>query len=246
MLIEHAAYASPWRRVSPSAKSLFALAGLLAAYSASSAGGALAVAATLLTVSCLVARVPLGLYLRVAAPAILFLLLSCLSLLVSVDYQTSGMPAISLAPDASAQIGRVGARSLGALAALLLLVLTTPLPDLVGLLRRLKFPALLLDLMVLCYCMLHVFGLAVQETLTAQSARLGYATRRLALRSLAGLIANLSMQVWQRAHSLHIAALARNNDGPLRFMGNEFRHASRDCSLAVIAGLALIVLGRLA
>ena len=48
----------------------------------------------------------------------------------------------------------LSARSLAALAALLGLVLTTPLPDLLGLLRRLRRPDVLLDLMVLCYRML--------------------------------------------------------------------------------------------
>jgi cobalt/nickel transport system permease protein len=38
------------------------------------------------------------------------------------------------------------------------------------------------------------------------------------MRSLGGLAANLTLQVWQRAHALHRAALARNNDGPLRFL----------------------------
>ncbi len=246
MLIEQASYANRWRRVAPVAKGLVALSGLVAAFMATSANGALLVAGLLLAVTCLLARVPLGLYLRVAAPALLFLAIGSLSLAVSLDSDVQGAPKLILAPDAVGEIARVVARSLGALAAMLLLVLTTPLPDLIGLLRRLQVPALLLDLMVLCYRMLHVFSAVVQDTLTAQSARLGYATRRQALRSLASLIANLSVQVWQRAQALHIAAQARNNDGPLRFLGTRFAHAGRDNALALCAGTALILIGRLA
>ena len=103
----------------------------------------------------------------------------------------------------------MGTRSLAALAALLGLVLTTPLPALLGLLRRLRCPDVLLDLMVLCYRMLFVFSAAMNDIATAQRARLGYTSAGLARRSLGLLAANLTVQVWQRARSLHQAALAR-------------------------------------
>jgi cobalt/nickel transport system permease protein len=151
-------------------------------------------------------------------------------------------PALKLTSDGLLKLAEVGTRSLGSLAALLFLVLTTPLIDLIALLRRLKTPELLLEIMVLCYRMLFVFSAAVHETLTAQSARLGYATPRLVIRSLGGLAANLTLQVWQRAHALHLAALARNNDGPLRFLEPSFAHSRRDCRIAGLAGAGLIVL----
>jgi cobalt/nickel transport system permease protein len=246
MLIEQAAYASRWRHVSPAAKGLLALAGLIAAFAAPTAGGALAVAAALLAIACLGAGVGLGVYLRVAVPALLFLALGSISLAVSLGHDaTSGALTLVVAPDAISQLARVSSRSLGALATLLLLVLTTPLADLIMLLRRLKTPELLLDLMVLCYRMLFVFSAAVHDTLTAQAARLGYATPRLALRSLGSLSANLAVQVWQRAQALHTAALARNNDGPLCFLAPPFANARRDTALALVAGGALIMLGQL-
>ena len=60
--------------------------------------------------------------------------------------------------------------------------------------------------------------------------------------SLGGLAANLTLQVWQRAHALHSAALARNNDGPLRFLEPTFAHSRRDCRIAGLAGASLIAL----
>jgi cobalt/nickel transport system permease protein len=96
--------------------------------------------------------------------------------------------------------------------------------------------------MVLCYRMLFVFSEAVHDTLTAQTARLGYATPRRALRSLGGLTGNLTVQIWQRAHALHVAAQARNNDGPLRFLEPQFANTGRDSALAAVAGSGLIAL----
>ena len=236
MLIEQSAYANRWRAVSPAAKAVYAMCGIVAAFAAVSPAAALAVAVLLAASTTLGAKVPPGRYLRVAAPAFFFLATSCVSLAFSLDTDL----AWRLAPDGVLRVAQVGSRSLGALAALLFLVMTTPLIDLIALLRRLKTPEVLLDIMVLCYRMLFVFSAAVHDTLTAQSARLGYATPRLALRSLGGLTANLTLQVWQRAHDLNVAAQARNNDGPLRFLEPRFEHVQRDVALAAAGGALLL------
>jgi len=241
VLIEQSAYANRWRRVAPAAKGVFALAGLVAAFAAATPGAAVAVTALIVIVTLAGARVAPLRYLRVAAPALFFLAISCLSLAfsLSADLQLS---AFDPTPAGVHKIAEVGARSLGALAALLFLALTTPLVDLIALLRRVKAPEVLLEIMVLCYRMLFVFSEAVHDTLTAQSARLGYSTNRLALRSLGGLAANLALQVWQRAGDLHVAAQARNSDGPLRFLEPTFAHSRRDVYIASAAGSVLIAL----
>lgn len=244
MRIERAAYANRWRRIAPAAKGGFALCGFGAAFAAVSPTAALGVAALLALATLLGARVPFGLYLRVAAPALAFLGLSSLSLAFSLGFDSAGALTWHLAPDAASRVAAVGARSLGALAALLFLVLSTPLPDLIALLRRLRVPEVILELTVLSYRMLFVFSEALHDTLTAQSARLGYATPRRGLHSLGVLTASLALQIWWRARALHQAALARNGEGPLRFLAPSFAHAGRDTALALGAGLLLIGLAR--
>ena len=242
MLIEQSAYANRWRRVSPSAKGLFALCGLAAAFAAATPAVAAGVAALLVAVTVLGAGVAPGWLARVAAPAFAFLLIGSLSLLVSPGFDVAGEGfRLHWLPEGPMPVLRLVARSAAALAALLFLVMTTPLIDLIALMRRLKVPEVLLELMVVCYRMLFVFSEALRDTLTAQSARLGYAAPRLALRSLGQLTAGLTMQVWSRARDLHVAAQSRNNDGLLRFLEPSFAKAGRDLSVAAIAGAALIL-----
>lgn len=241
MLIEQAAYGNRWRRVSPAAKGAFALAGLFAAFLAHSPQNALGVALLLAASTLLGAAVPMRLYGRVALPGAAFLLLSCLTLLVSVQLDEHGAASWRYAPEMLPQVEAIAARALAALAALLSLVLTTPLPDLIGLLRRLHMPEILLDLMVLCYRMLFVFSATTRDIVSAQDARLGYSTRRRGLRSLGQLIACLSLGIWLRARALHRAALARNGDGPLRFLTPVYPQAGRDRLIALLAGGSLIV-----
>lgn len=240
MLIEQAAYNNRWRQVSPDAKACFALGGLIAAFAAVTPVSALRVAALSSVITCFGAGVSGRLFLRVAAPATGFLALSCLSLLIAVDTDLTWR----WAPEALPRVAALAGRSLAALAALLGLVLTTPLFDLIALLRRLHCPEVILDLMVLCYRMLFVLTQALNDTRTAQQARLGYATTRQSLRSLGQITANLALQVWQRAYALHQAAQARNGDGSLRFLTPTFARTGRETVLAAAAGAFLILLAR--
>lgn len=239
MLIEQSAYANRWRKVTPAGKGLFALAGFVAAFAAGRPHGALGVAVLLALAATAGAGVPLVRLLRVALPPLGFLLLGCVSLAFSLDIETGGLT-LRWLPEGWTPVAQLGARSLAALAALLFLALTTPLADLVSLLRHLRLPGLLLELMVLCYRMLFVFSESLHDIRTAQAARLGYATPRLALRSLGGLAGNLTLQVWQRAHALNVAAQARNVDGALRFLEPQFANAGRDTVIAALGGAALI------
>ena len=243
MLIEQSAYTNSWRQVSPAAKGLFSLCGLAAAFAAATPATACGLAAILCGITVLGAGIPPVRYLRVAAPALLFLSVSALSLAVSLKIGGStGDVSLHLAQTEYAKVAQACGRSLGGLAALLFLTLTTPLTDIIALLRRLKAPEVLLDIMVLCYRTIFVFSEAVHDTITAQSARLGYATARLSMRSLGGLVANITVQVWQRSQALHLAAMARNNDGPLRFLEQNYPNSARNICVALSGGIVLIAL----
>ncbi len=216
---------------------------MIASFAAGSPRTALLVALIMTTTTTVGAGIPPLRYLRVASPALLFLAASGVSLFISLDFgsSTGGIsihPALGELP----HIAMVCCRSLASLTSLLFLALTTPLPDIISLLRRCKFPDTLLDLMFLCYRTLFVLSEAVHETIIAQSSRLGYATVTLSLRSLGGLIANLTIQVWQRSQALHLAAMARNSDGALKFLENSYPHSAKSISIAATAGVLTITM----
>ena len=243
MLIEQCAYGNRWRGVTPAAKGLFALGALIAAFAAARPQSAALIALLVVLTAVLGAGVPFPRFLRVALPPLGFLLLGCLTLAYSLDFApANGGFTVRWLPAGWTPILQLAARSCAALAALLFLALTTPLVDLIALLRRLKMPEVLLEIMVLCYRMLFVFSEALHDTRTAQAARLGYATPALTLRSLGSLTANLTLQIWQRAHDLHVAAQSRNNDGAFRFLEPEYAHGQRDIALAGLGASALILL----
>ncbi|NVN92653.1 MAG: cobalt ECF transporter T component CbiQ [Desulfuromonadales bacterium] len=243
MLIEQFSYANRWRRVHPAAKSVFTLCGMIAGFLTRSPTTALILALLLVTVTWLGAGIPLKSYLRVSAAPLLFLLVSGTTLAVSVGWQNE-FPWICLNSNREQLLAasHVAGRSLVCLAAMLFLALTTPLNDLIALLRRIGFPAVLTDLMTLCYRTLFVFVEATHDITTAQASRLGYATPRLALRSLGTMVAALTVQIWQRSQALQYAALSRANDGPLCFLTPSYPAVAGSLFVSLLAGGALITL----
>jgi cobalt/nickel transport system permease protein len=238
MLIETAAYASRWRPVAPTAKALFALCGVGAAWLAHRPATLATLACLLVLSALLLARVPLRTYLALAMAPIGFLLLSCVAMLAGVDAQGNW----SWHGASPELVARTALRSLTVLAALLGLVLTTPMPDLIQLLRRVRTPELLLDLMVLCYRMLFVLRQAWDDGVQAQRARLGYRGFAHAWRSMGLLAGQMAVQVWQRASALQMAADARGYTGALRFLPAVFPQARAQTMRAAIAGLLLLAL----
>jgi cobalt/nickel transport system permease protein len=239
VLIDQCAYSNRWRSATPAAKGFFALSGFVSAFAAMNPAAALLVALSMSSAAIFGAGIPFSRFVRAVCVPFGFFLVGGLSLALSVDYRGGDFSILWL-PNGGASVARVLARSLGALASLLFFTLTTPMIDQIALFRFLRFPETLIEIMVLCYRMLFVFSAALFDIHTAQEARLGYATTRLALRSMGSLAAGLALQIWRRAQALHLGALSRNGDGPFRFLAPTFANSRRDMGCA-IAGSALVL-----
>ena len=134
------------------------------------------------------------------------------------------------------------ARSLGASLTLLFLALTTPMTEIMGLLRSLGTPRLLIELMTISYRQIFIFLEITRQIRAAQEARLGYASTRLAMKSLAGLAGNILLGSLSRARHNHQALLARGYDSELLFLSPRHTRSLRNLIGAATVGVALIAL----
>ena len=109
-------------------------------------------------------------------------------------------------------------RSIAAISCLLFLALTTPMASLLILLRRMRVPAGVVDLMSLTYRFLFLFMETLQVMTRAQASRLGYGTLRRAYRSLAMLTVSFFGRVLDRVRRLEtgLASRVRRRDAGAR------------------------------
>ncbi len=243
ILTEQYAYRNRWRGVSADAKAAFATLAFVGAFVARPPFGQLALAAVLAALTVVGAGIPLRSYARVASAPWSFVLLSAVTLAVSVRLGGAGRLPFTLAidPAQAALALTVVGRSLAALSAMLFLALTTPMTDIISLLRRLHVSATLVEIMTISYRSLFVLSDVVHDMRRAQAARLGYSSFSNTLRSMGTAVALLAVETWRRSIVMYQASVARAGGGELRFLEPRRERVGRELALSVVLGALLVV-----
>lgn len=117
---------------------------------------------------------------------------------------------------------RLATRALGSAAAMNFLALTTPLVDLIDLMRRFRMPALLTDLMTLFYRFIFALLGSLSRMHTAQDSRLGYISLKRGIASAGVLATRLFVDAYQRSLRLQTTLESRGYSGVLRVLPTHY------------------------
>ena len=235
------AWTNRWRFIHPGEKALFVAGLLVADFALPAAAVAPQVfsAAYLATVAG--AGVPGRAFWGVMAVPAGFLLAGIPALALSVDLGGAG-PALSLSPEGLALAAAVSLRSLAAVACLAFLILTTPVPDLLRLARRLGMPPALVELAYLMHRLVFVVLERAAAARQAQGARLGYCNSCCSIRSLGLLAGGLFLRSLERGRRLDLGLAARGYQGELRVLGREPELSPKRLALAAAAVTVVVAL----
>jgi cobalt/nickel transport system permease protein len=232
-LIDRIAYGNRLAARSGIEKAVFALGMLAAALVLPPWPGAVTVLGVMLVATLGVARVPLGAYAKLIAGPLTFLAVGVLPLLVSIEFGGPWLVSLSAAPDGLGLALAVAARSLAAVSCLLFLSLSTPVPQMLAVLRTARVPAVVTEVSLIVYRDIWTFVETVRGIRTAQASRLGYRTLRCSYRSLAMLGAHAFGRALERARATDHGLQARNWQGELRVLD--------DGEAVSLVGLAVVV-----
>jgi cobalt/nickel transport system permease protein len=243
--IDRNAHTNRWRPLPCGEKAALAL-GLMAVALATGswcAEGLILLSAVGLTT--LGARVPAIDMARSAAVPAGFILAGTLAQGISLRFG-GGLPALALSAIGLSQAAFVGLRSLACVAALLGLALTTPLTDVLQLLRRLGVGREVCDVALVMFRFVWLILECAERGGQSQANRQGYDGYRRSLRSLAQLMASLLPRALGRARRLEGGLAARGYEGELRFVARS--RPSSALRVAGFAGLiaAIAIVGRVA
>ncbi|WP_130863024.1 cobalt ECF transporter T component CbiQ [Bacilliculturomica massiliensis] len=211
-------------------------------------GVGLALAMLLLTVAA--GGLPLHDYLALLALPAAFMLVSGLALLFSWEKSPVGVINLPLAGGwlsvtAAAQVRTllVMAKALGAVSCLYLLSLSTPMTDIINVLRRARVPAVVVELMYLIYRYIFILLNMHRTMRDAAESRLGYDSYRQSLRTTGQIYGNLLALSFRKAGACFDAMESRCYDGEIRFL--EQAKPLRPLHILTAAGLALLAAGLL-
>lgn len=247
MWLDDYAYQNRWRRRHPAEKAIPSLLCLVAAVVSRSPAVPLLILMLMSGAVVWGARIPWQAWLRLLALPLVFLLAGAAAVALSfsgADLIIGELPLLHLPVGFSrsglALAGQTLARALGAVSCLGFLALTTPMTELIGLLRKVRVSALFLELMTLAYRHLFLLLEALRQIRTAQAARLGYATHGNAWRALSGLGGYLLIRTFARSRQLHLALLARGYQDEIRYLEESHPRSPGNLVAGTLVGLMLL------
>ena len=214
LALDHAAWSSPWRDRSVRDKAVLSLGLLMGAVSLPPFPAGVGVVAVSLLLLLGPIRLGWARLLRVLWIPVLSILIGAATVAVSLSWDAG--PRIQLTGEGVRTAGQLAVRALAAALAMFTLACSTPMVDLLSGLRRARVPDPLVEIAALVYR--FTFGLleSVGAIHAAQEARLGYATRRAALRSASMGVASLFLRSWDRARRLEAGLAGRGYEDALR------------------------------
>ena len=173
----------------------------------------------------LVSGVSVHHYLQVLVLPVSFLLIGGLALLFEAASEPIGVLNINVfgfwlivSEKAQSQTALVISRAFGAVSCLCVLSVTTPMPDIIGVLRQARCPDFIIDLMYLIYRYIFILMSLHQEMHSAAKSRLGFRDYRTSIRATGKIYANLLARSYGFAGRNFDAMESRCYDTGIRFL----------------------------
>lgn len=186
-------------------------------------------------------------YARFLALPVSFLLISGLALLFEVSAQSGGVISVKIfgfwlnvSELTQSRTVLVMARALGALSCLYLLSLTTPMSEIICVLRRAKCPSLIIELMYLIYRYIFILMSIFHTMKESAKSRLGYINYRKSIQTTASLYANLLSRSYRKASINFDAMESRCYDTKIQFLHT--KHAITSGQIIISVTVTLITL----
>lgn len=211
--------------INPGLKCFFTALTLILVLAANSFGVTVFVTVSLCAITVCVGKTPLWLYFRLLLLPLTFVLISGLALVF--DYSATPIGIFNLpffggyfCATTATLLGtaHVTANAIASISALYTLSLSTPIADIIPVLRKIKVPEIIIELMYLIYRYIFVLSHTMAQLRTAADCRLGFFGWRTRMRSTAGIMTALLLRSFQRASTAYDAMESRCYTGTLRFL----------------------------
>lgn len=242
LLLDQYAYANPLRNTHPAEKALLALFTMAVAIFSKSIVNQLIIATVMSAVIVAFVKIPAKLYARLLVAMLLFAALGVIPMLVALGYHQGQGIKLMIDIEGVRPAALVLARSTAAVTCLLFLSLTTPLIDLIELLRYIKIPTVVIEIAALIYRFIFVLLAASMDIYHSQSARLGYSSFGSSLKSLGKLISMVFIKAYANSQALYIALVSRGYERELRVLNQEYTLNRKNLAGIVLAEILLTLL----
>lgn len=245
--IDKYAYRSRLIGINPIEKFLFTVLTMVVCLAANSIIASLLTLVIMTGVTILKGGVPWRFYFRLMLVPFSFLVIGVVTVAVNITQQPGNLlwsigilgAYIGVTPNSLHTAAELFLKALGAVSCLYFLCLTTPVVDIISVLRKLKVPEVFLELMNLIYRFIFVLMETAERIYISQSSRLGYSNVVTGYRSFGQLVSTLFIRSYKRSQDLYMALEARCYDGNLNVLEEDFPISWKNILLIVALNILL-------
>ena len=248
IIIDKLSYSSGLADVSPEEKFAYAVLTLLVCVVSRSVTAAVIVLAVNGILNVKKGRVPFHLYLKYLMVPLIFLLLSTLAILVNVSKEPLDAYAIPVGQYYVTSSGWAEKRrqmiltALASVSSLYVLSFNTPMTEILDVLKRLHFPGLFIELMLLTYRFIFILMEGASAIMTAQKARLGNRDLKTSIQSFGQMASVVFVRALKQSDALYNAMESRCYDGEIRVLSGEYeKNKSNFRKIAVFEAVLILL-----
>jgi cobalt/nickel transport system permease protein len=249
--IDTYAYTNRFKSLHPLEKTIFSLVVLGICLAFSDPGLYIFVVFSMMGIISGWAGIPLRFYLKILAFPLPFVLLGVLTIICNFSQDPARFDLkirvfsvfIGTTAQSAAQGLMVLLRTYACVSCLYFLSLTTPMVDIVWVMRKLRMPPVFIEILSIIYRFIFELLDTAFWIKTSQDARLGYVNFRKAMKSLGFLISNLFIKTFQNYKNLTTAMESRLYSGEFRVLEERFDFSIQTALLmgAYLAALFLLI-----
>lgn len=212
----------------------------------------IAVACIVLTVNGILnlfkGRIPVSDYLKLLTAPLIFLILCTLAIVLNFQKTPLDLFAIPIG-NSYLTSGRESLRyaiqliltALSSVSCLYFLALNTPMPEILGIFRKLRCPKLIIELMLLIYRFIFILLASASEISVSQRCRLGNKDFRTSMKSFGMLGSSLLIRAFMRSNQLYNAMEARCYDGTIHVLSEHYPPKKTVIAAIVLFDTALFI-----
>ncbi|OGI03268.1 MAG: cobalt ECF transporter T component CbiQ [Candidatus Melainabacteria bacterium GWF2_37_15] len=238
--IDKCAYSNNLINVHPMEKFIFVMVTIIVCLSSNSIITPILILLTVSSLTILKAGVPAKFYFKLMLIPFGFLFLGVITILIEIH--TEPALSFSITQQSIETASKLFFRALGSASCLYFFSLTTPLVDFTSVLKKLKLPDILIELISLIYRLIFILVYIAGRIHTAQSSRLGYSSLKNQFRSLSQLVSSMFILSYKKANDLFISLESRCYNGNLNILEKQYCFSAKNIVFIIVIELFFILM----
>ena len=249
ILIDKLAYSSKLRYKSPNLKAFLAIGSLVICIVLSRLIISLIILLSMGILTVFIGKTPLLRYLKLMLIPLLFLFLSTIAIIFNISNEPLdffsfkiGIKFISVSYYSLYFALNLILTALASVSCLYFLTLTTPITDILNVLKKLHCPSIILELMLLIYRYIFVLLNTANSIQISQKCRLSNRNFKTSITAMGQMLSVLLVNSFKKASYLYDSMESRCFNGEINVLSESYRAKKPEIIMAVLFEILLIVI----